>query len=75
MLFVLAGIKELLNDPTLTGVALQLDNHGLVSPLDAGKARTAEELPHSPSYVRIFDKKPASHGTTAGKFIAAIARA
>ncbi len=48
---LLDGVKTLLNDPTLTGLALNLYNHGLVSPHDPGNAVNAKALSNKPSYI------------------------
>lgn len=48
---LLAGIKQLVNDPKLEGLALSLYNHALVSPRDAGTAKTGTELKNKPSYI------------------------
>ena len=50
---LLDGIKDLLNDPKLEGLALQIYNHALVNPRAPGTAATAGEvaLGVKPSYV------------------------
>lgn len=48
---LLAGVKALLNDPQFTGLAREVYNHALVSPRDAGNAKTERELTNKPSYV------------------------
>jgi hypothetical protein len=48
---LLTGVKTLLNDPKLTGLALNLYNHGLVSPHDPGNAVNAKALSNKPSYI------------------------
>jgi hypothetical protein len=48
---LLSGIKNLLNDPTFSGLALNIYNHALVNPQDAGKAKKEEDLKHPPAYM------------------------
>jgi hypothetical protein len=48
---LLDGVKQLLNDDKLSGLALNIYNHGLVSPRDTGKASTAQGLTNLPSYI------------------------
>ncbi len=48
---LLTGVKTLLNDPTFTGLALNLYNHGLVSPHDSGTATDEKALSNKPSYI------------------------
>jgi hypothetical protein len=48
---LLQGVKDLLNDPEAKGLALSIYNHALVSPRDAGKAKTEEDLKDLPSYI------------------------
>ena len=48
---LLSGVKALLNDEKFTGLALELYNHALINPTDAGKAATEKDLKHKPSYI------------------------
>lgn len=48
---LLDGVKSLLNDPNFNGLALNLYNHGLVSPHDSGNATNAQALSNKPSYI------------------------
>jgi hypothetical protein len=48
---LLQGIKQLLNDPQFTGLALRLYNHGLVNTQANGIAATQENLTAKPSYI------------------------
>lgn len=48
---LLTGVKDLLNDPTFTGLARTLYNHGLVNPRSDGKATTEGSLTAKPSYI------------------------
>jgi hypothetical protein len=48
---LLEGVKSLLNDPKFNGLALNLYNHGLVSPHDQGNAANAQDLTSKPSYI------------------------
>lgn len=48
---LLDGVKSLLNDPNFNGLALNLYNHGLVSPHDPGNATNAQALSNKPSYI------------------------
>jgi hypothetical protein len=48
---LLEGVKSLLNDPKLDGLALRLYKHALVSPRDSGTAQTGAELKYLPSYI------------------------
>jgi hypothetical protein len=48
---LLEGVKSLLNDPNLNGLALRLYNHALVNPRDHGNAKTGDELKDLPSYI------------------------
>lgn len=48
---LLEGVKTLLNDPNFNGLALNLYNHGLVSPHDQGNAENAKALNNKPSYI------------------------
>jgi hypothetical protein len=48
---LLQGVKDLLNDPEVKGLALSIYNHALVSPCDAGKAKTEQDLKDLPSYI------------------------
>lgn len=49
---LLTGIKEMLNDPHVTGLALALYNHAAVNPLGKGDATRVEELDKKPSYIK-----------------------
>lgn len=49
---LLTGVKEMLNDPQVTGLALALYNHGAVNPLAKGDATRIEELDKKPSYIK-----------------------
>jgi len=48
---LLQGVKQLLNDPNLTGVALSIYNHALVNPRDAGTATHEGQLKNKPAYI------------------------
>lgn len=48
---LLTGIKTLLNDPNLAGLALNLYNHGLVSSHAPGTAVNEQTLGSKPSYI------------------------
>ena len=48
---LLEGIKKLLNDPTASGLALELYNHALVNPLSAGKAAAGLKNTVTPAYI------------------------
>ena len=48
---LLEGVKSLLNDPNFNGLALNIYNHGLVSPHDQGNAANAQDLTNKPSYI------------------------
>lgn len=48
---LLQGVKDLLNDPNFSGLALNLYNQALISPRDAGTAKTERDLKHPPAYI------------------------
>jgi hypothetical protein len=48
---LLAGIKQLLNDPDLNGLARDLYNHALVNPLSDGKTQAPGVPTVKPSYI------------------------
>lgn len=48
---LLQGVKDLLNDESFKGLALQVYNHALVNPIDSGTALTEKDLNHPPSYI------------------------
>jgi hypothetical protein len=48
---LLQGIKDLLNDESFKGLALQVYNHALVNPIDSGTALAEKDLSHPPSYI------------------------
>jgi hypothetical protein len=48
---LLSGIKDLLNDPNFTGLALDIYNHALVNPQDDGKAKQEKDLRYAPAYM------------------------
>ena len=48
---MLEGVKKLLNDPTASGLALELYNHALVNPLSAGKAAAGLKNIVTPAYI------------------------
>ncbi|MEK7811565.1 MAG: hypothetical protein AAB278_07100, partial [Pseudomonadota bacterium] len=48
---LLEGIKSLLNDHQLEGLALNLYNHALVNPRAPGTAITAKDIKNKPSYI------------------------
>jgi hypothetical protein len=48
---LLSGIKDLLNDPNFSGLALSIYNHALVNPQDAGIAKNEKDLKHAPAYM------------------------
>jgi hypothetical protein len=49
---LLQGVKDLLNDPTFKGLALEMYNHPLVNPRDSGTATTEKDLKNLPAYVQ-----------------------
>jgi hypothetical protein len=49
---LLQGMKDLLNDQTFKGLALDVYNHPLVSPRDSGTATTETDLKNLPAYVQ-----------------------
>lgn len=48
---LLTGVKEMLNDPNVNGLALALYNHAAINPLGTGDATEKRELKHQPSYI------------------------
>jgi hypothetical protein len=48
---LLQGVKDLLNDASFKGLALEVYNHALVNPMDSGTASTETDLEHRPSYI------------------------
>src|SRR5277367_5021027 len=48
---LLQGVKQLLNDPNLTGIALSMYNHALVNPRDSGMAINESQLRNKPAYI------------------------
>jgi hypothetical protein len=48
---LLQGVKDLLNDASFKGLALQVYNHALVNPMDLGIALNEKDLKHLPSYI------------------------
>ena len=48
---LLQGVKDLLNDASFKGLALEVYNHTLVNPMDSGTALTEADLKHLPSYI------------------------
>jgi hypothetical protein len=48
---LLQGIKDLLNDPALGGLALAIYNHALIDPCDRGTAQGRQDLKHLPAYI------------------------
>ena len=48
---LLQGVKALLNDPTLSGLARDVYNHALVNPTSAGKTQVGQEPAIKPSYI------------------------
>jgi hypothetical protein len=48
---LLQGVKDLLNDQAFTGIALNLYNHAMVAPRDAGTAQKESDLKHLPTYI------------------------
>jgi hypothetical protein len=48
---LLQGVKDLLNDPNFTGLALAIYNHGLVNPQSKGNATGQAQLSAQPSYI------------------------
>jgi hypothetical protein len=48
---LLSGIKDLLNDPDFSGLALAIYNHALVNPQDAGTAKNEKEVVNPPAYM------------------------
>lgn len=48
---LLAGVKKLLNDPELNGLALQIYNHAAANPLAEGNATSKADLKVKPAYM------------------------
>jgi hypothetical protein len=48
---LLQGVKDLLNDPSFTGLARSIYNHALVNPQSDGAAGDEKALTHIPAYV------------------------
>jgi hypothetical protein len=48
---LLQGIKDLLNDQAFTGIALNIYNHAMVAPRDAGTAKRESDLKYLPTYI------------------------
>jgi hypothetical protein len=48
---LLGGVKKLLNDPALNGLALSLYNHALVNPLSSGTTKAGDAPAVKPSYI------------------------
>src|SRR3984957_3713151 len=48
---LLQGVKDLLNDASFKGLALEVYNHTLVNPMDSGTALAEADLKHLPSYI------------------------
>ncbi len=48
---LLAGVKQLLNDPDLSKLGLSIYNHALVNPRATGQASSARDLTSLPSYI------------------------
>src|SRR4051812_1049760 len=48
---LLDGIKALLNDPTLSGLARDVYNHAMVNPASPGNTKRGEEPAAKPSYI------------------------
>jgi hypothetical protein len=48
---LLDGVKDLLNDPNFSGLALDIYNHALISPRDSGTAKTELDLKRPPAYI------------------------
>jgi hypothetical protein len=48
---LLDGVADLLNDPQVTGLALDIYNHGLVNPQSAGTATSKAGIDVKPSYI------------------------
>ncbi len=48
---LLQGVKDLLNDPKFSGLALQIYNHAMVNPRDDGTAQSESDLKHLPTYI------------------------
>jgi hypothetical protein len=48
---LLQGVKDLLNDPAFTGIALNIYNHAMVAPRDPGTAKKESDLKHLPAYI------------------------
>jgi hypothetical protein len=48
---LLTGIKQLLNDPNLSGLALNLYNHALFNPLSSGTTKAGTTPAVKPSYI------------------------
>lgn len=48
---LLKGVKDLVNDQAFTGIALNLYNHAMVAPRDAGTATKESDLKYLPTYI------------------------
>lgn len=48
---LLQGVKDLLNDASFKGLALEVYNHASVNPMDSGMALAEKDLKHLPSYI------------------------
>ena len=48
---LLDGVADLLNDPQVTGLALDIYNHGLVNPQSSGTAKSKAGIEVKPSYI------------------------
>ena len=48
---LLQGVKDLLNDQTFTGIALNIYNHAMVAPRDPGTAKKESDLKNLPTYI------------------------
>ncbi len=48
---LLQGVKDLLNDPNLSGLALKIYNDALVNPRDQGRAKSGDQLKNLPAYI------------------------
>src|SRR5215469_16867887 len=48
---LLQGVKDLLNDQAFTGIALNIYNHAMVAPRDAGTAKKETDLKYLPTYI------------------------
>jgi len=48
---LLDGVADLLNDPQVTGLALDIYNHGLVNPQASGTAKSKAGIEIKPSYI------------------------